>query len=74
MQKFLREIEPGDVVKFVMPGSRAEELMAGAGIALPNILAPHQCGPECIRPSRKISRRWMEYLAEWAAEEPKNAA
>jgi hypothetical protein len=57
-----------------MPGSRAEELMAAAGIALPNILAPHQCGPECIRPSRRTSRRWQAYLGVWAAEEPKNAA
>jgi hypothetical protein len=61
---------PGDVVKFVMPGSRAEELIAGAGIALPNIIDVHRCGPECIRPSRKTSRRWERYLAEW----PKNAA
>jgi hypothetical protein len=65
---------PGDVVKFVMPGKRAEELIAAAGIALPNILAPHQCGPECVRPSRKTSRRWQQYLAEWAKEAPKNAA
>ena len=59
---------PGDSIEFVMPGSRAEELMAAAGIVLPNILAPHQCGPECIRPSRRTSRRWQEYLAEWAKE------
>jgi hypothetical protein len=65
---------PGDSVKFVMPGARAEALIAGAGIALPNILAPHQCGPECIRPSRKTSRRWDAYLAQWAAEGPKDAA
>jgi hypothetical protein len=65
---------PGDKIEFVMPGSRAEELIAGAGIAFPNILAPHQCGPECIRPSRKTSRRWERYLAEWAKEEPKDAA
>jgi hypothetical protein len=65
---------PGDSIKFVMPGKRAEELMAAAGIELPNILAEHQCGPECVRPSRKTSRRWKRYLAQWAAEEPKNAA
>jgi hypothetical protein len=65
---------PGDSVQFVMPGARAEELIAAAGIDLPNILAPHRCGPECIKPSRKTSRRWERYLAEWAAEEPKNAA
>jgi hypothetical protein len=59
---------PGDKIEYVMPGARAEELMAGAGIALPNILAPHRCGPECIRPSRRTSRRWQEYLAEWAKE------
>jgi hypothetical protein len=64
---------PGDVVKFVMPGAQAEALIAAAGIALPNILASHQCGPECIRPSRKTSRRWERYLAEWA-KESKNAA
>jgi hypothetical protein len=57
-----------------MPGSRAEELIEAAGIALPNILAPHRCGPECVRPSRKTSRRWDAYLAQWAAEEPKDAA
>jgi Peptidase M50B-like len=65
---------PGDRVEFVMPGGRAEELIAGAGIALPNIIDVHRCGPECIRPSRKTSRRWDAYLAQWAAEEPKNAA
>jgi hypothetical protein len=64
---------PGDSIEFVMPGARAEELIAGAGIALPNILAPHRCGPECIRPSRKTSRRWERYLAEWA-KESKDAA
>jgi hypothetical protein len=65
---------PGDSVQFVMPGLRAEALIAGAGIVLPNIIDVHRCGPECIRPSRKTSRRWEQYLAEWAAEEPKNAA
>jgi hypothetical protein len=65
---------PGEAIEFVMPGPRAEALAAAAGIALPNILAPHQCGPECIKPSRKTSRRWERYLAEWAAEAPKNAA
>jgi hypothetical protein len=65
---------PGDSVKFVLPGGRAEEIIAAAGIALPNILVPHQCGPECVRPSRKISGRWERYLAEWAKEEPRNAA
>jgi hypothetical protein len=65
---------PGDSVKYVMPGKRAEELMAGAGIELPNIIDVHRCGPECIRQTRKISRRWAQYLAEWAAEEPKDAA
>jgi hypothetical protein len=65
---------PGDSIKFVMPGSRAEELMAGAGIALPNIIDVHRCGGECVRPSRRTSRRWERYLAEWAAEEPRNAA
>jgi hypothetical protein len=65
---------PGDRVEFVMPGSRAEELVAAAGIVLPNILAPHLCGPECIKPTRKTSRRWERYLAEWAKEESKNAA
>jgi hypothetical protein len=65
--------QPGDRVEFVMPGARAEELIAAAGITLPNILAPHQCGPECIRPSRRTSHRWERYLAEWA-KESKNAA
>jgi hypothetical protein len=65
---------PGDRVEFVMPGERAEELIAGAGIAPPNIIDVHRCGPECVRPSRKTSRRWERYLAEWAKEEPKNAA
>jgi hypothetical protein len=68
------DARPGDKIEFVMPGSRAEDLIAGAGIALPNIISTHRCGPECIRPSRKTSRRWERYLAEWAAEEPKNAA
>jgi hypothetical protein len=57
-----------------MPGSRAEELIAAAGIALPNILSPHRCSEECIKPSRKTSRQWQEHLDAWAAEEPKNAA
>jgi hypothetical protein len=35
---------PGDSIEFVMPGSRAEELMAAAGIVLPNILAPLNAG------------------------------
>jgi hypothetical protein len=59
---------PGDSVKFVMPGSRAEELITGAGIANPNIIDVHRCGPECIRPSRRTSRRWERYLAGWAKE------
>jgi hypothetical protein len=66
--------QPGDSVKFVMPGERAEALMVGAGIILPNFISRHQCGPNCIKPSRKTSRRWQQYVAEWAAEEPKNAA
>jgi hypothetical protein len=65
---------PGDKIEFVMPGARAEELIAGAGIALPNIIDVHRCGPECIRQTRKISRRWAQYLAEWAKEESKDAA
>jgi hypothetical protein len=65
---------PGDSIKFVMSGERAEELIAGAGIELPNIIDVHRCGEECIRPSRQTSRRWQQYLAKWAAEEPKNAA
>jgi hypothetical protein len=65
---------PGDRIEFVIPGSRAEELMAAAGIALPNIIDVHRCGPECIKPSRRTSRQWQGYLAEWAAEAPKNAA
>jgi hypothetical protein len=65
---------PGDRIEFVLSGKRAEELIAGAGIALPNIIDVHRCGPECIRPSRKTSRRWQQYVAEWAKEEPKNAA
>jgi hypothetical protein len=65
---------PGDSIKFVMPGSRAEELIAAAGIALPNILSPHRCSEECIKPTRKTSRRWERYLAEWAKEGSKNAA
>ena len=64
---------PGDSVKFVMAGGRAEELIEGAGIALPNILAPHQCGPACIKPSRRTSRRWEQYLRDWA-KESKDAA
>jgi hypothetical protein len=65
---------PGDKIEFVMPGPRAEALIADAGIALPNILAQHECGPECVRPSHTTSRKWREYLQAWAAEEPKNAA
>jgi hypothetical protein len=64
---------PGDSVRFVLRGERAEELIAGAGIALPHILAPHQCGAECIKPSRRTSRRWQQYLAEWE-KESKDAA
>jgi hypothetical protein len=65
---------PGDKIEFVMPGARAEELIVGAGIALPNIIDVHRCGPECIRPSHKTSRRWARYLAEWAKEEARGAA
>jgi hypothetical protein len=65
---------PGDSVKFVMLGEDAERLMAAAGIALPNILASHQCGPECIRPARRTSRQWQGYVAAWAKEEPKDAS
>jgi hypothetical protein len=65
---------PGDRVQFVMPGSRAEELIEAAGIALPNILAPHQCDSTCIRGSRKVSRRWQDYLAAWATEGASAAA
>jgi hypothetical protein len=65
---------PGDKIEFIMPGLQAEALIAGAGIALPNIIDVHRCGPECIKASRKTSRRWERYLAEWAKEEPKNAA
>jgi hypothetical protein len=60
--------QPGDSIKFVMPGERAEKLMAGAGIVLPHILATHSCNQGCIRPSRRTSRRWEQYLAEWAKE------
>jgi hypothetical protein len=66
--------QPGDSVKFVMPGEQAEKLMVRAGIILPNFISTHQCGPECIRPSRTTTRRWEQYLAEWAKEEPKSAA
>jgi hypothetical protein len=59
---------PGDVVKFVMSGERAEELIAGAGIELANIIDVHRCSPECVRPSRKVSRRWREYLEAWSKE------
>ena len=65
---------PGDQVQFVMPGERAEELIAAAGIEAADIRVPHQCDSGCIRPSRRISRRWQEYLDAWAAEGPKNAA
>jgi hypothetical protein len=61
--------QPGDSVKFVMPGERAEALMTAVGVALPHFISQHRCGPECIRPSRKTSRRWQEYVAEWAKEE-----
>jgi hypothetical protein len=59
---------PGDSIKFVMPGEQAEALMVRAGIQLPHFLARHQCGPECIRGTRKISRRWARYLIEWEKE------
>lgn len=59
--------QPGDSVKFTLPGPRAEALMVGAGAMLPNFIRRHRCGPDCIRPSRKISGRWEKYLAEWAA-------
>jgi hypothetical protein len=64
---------PGDSVKFVMTGARAEALMVRAGIVLPHFISRHQCGPECIRSSRQPSRRWQRYLAEWA-KESKDAA
>ena len=51
-----------------MTGDRAEELMAAAGVKPLDILAGHRCGPECIKPSRRHSRRWEQYLASWAAE------
>ena len=45
---------PGDSVKFVMPGERAEELIASAGIVR-QVHMTHQCGPACVRASRKVS-------------------
>jgi hypothetical protein len=65
---------PGDSVKYTMTGDRAEQLIADAGVKPLDILAGHQCGPECIRPSRRTSRKWREYLDLWAAEEPADAA
>jgi hypothetical protein len=65
---------PGDSIQFTMPGERAEALMVGAGIELPHFISQHQCSAECVRPSRKTSRRWREYLDAWAKEEPKDAA
>jgi hypothetical protein len=66
--------QAGDSIKFTLPGEDAEQLMVRAGIVLPHFISQHQCGPECIKPSRRTSRRWERYLAEWAAEAPKNAA
>jgi hypothetical protein len=66
--------QPGDSVKFVMPGVQAEALMVRAGIVLPHFISRHRCGPECIKPSRRTSRRWQKYLDAWAAEEPADAA
>jgi hypothetical protein len=66
--------QPGDSVKFVMPGERAEQLMVRAGIVLPHFISRHQCGPECIKSSRKVSRQWQEYLDAWVKEAPKDAA
>jgi hypothetical protein len=66
--------QPGDSVKFTLPGEQAEKLMVRAGIVLPHFISRHRCGEQCIRPSRKTSRRWQQYVAEWAAEEPKSAA
>ena len=65
---------PGDSVKFTMAGERAEELMVRAGIVLPNIIATHECDAQCIKPSRRTSRRWQDYLDAWAKEEPRDAA
>jgi hypothetical protein len=65
---------PGDSVKFVLPGERAEQLIEEAGNEPPSTVEPHQCGPECIRPSRKISRAWRQYLAEWEKEGATKAA
>ena len=65
---------PGNSIKYTMTGNRAEELIAAAGVKPRDILAGHRCGPACVRPSRKTTRQWQEYLDAWAAEEPKNAA
>jgi hypothetical protein len=64
---------PGDSVKYTMTGDRAEQLIADAGVKPLDILAGHRCGPECIRPSRKTSGRWGQYLHAWKAES-QNAA
>jgi hypothetical protein len=64
---------PGDSVKYTMTGDRAEQLIVDAGVERIDILDGHSCGPECIKPSRKISRRWEQYLTEWA-KEAKDAA
>jgi hypothetical protein len=58
---------PGDRHEFALPGGRAEALIAAAGVFRAEILGDHVCGPACIKP-RKPSRRWLEYLAQWAAE------
>jgi hypothetical protein len=59
---------PGDSVKYTMTGDRAEQLIVEAGVRPIDILAGHRCGPECVKPSRRTSRRWQGYLAEWATE------
>jgi hypothetical protein len=65
---------PGDSVKYTMPGERAEALIAAAGIQLPDIRSPHQCGSACIKPSRRPSRGWQEYLNNWKKEQEAEAA
>jgi hypothetical protein len=64
---------PGDRFEFILPGDRVEKLIAAAGVAWPNILTEHECGPSCINP-RAPGKRWTAYLQKWAAEAKEPAA
>jgi hypothetical protein len=53
---------PGDSIKFVLDGARAEALAAEAGVIRAEF--HHDCTNECAAP-RRPSRGWQAYLANW---------